>query len=159
MGKDLRILSEYPLDHVTVHVRTMKEQYADGEHPEAFLRAVRSGLPPPGLQRGPADAGGCFSLLDRCPETEAVMIGRGLLADPALARRLRGGLPPASGELTEWYTRLYREWEGRYLPVQALGRIKKLMEWPAGGDIRKKRMLRKAQGIEECIQAVLQDAE
>jgi tRNA-dihydrouridine synthase len=87
------------------------------------------------------------------------MIGRGLLADPALARRLRGGPPAGSGELTEWYTRLYREWEGRYLPVQALGRIKKLMEWPAGGDIRKKRMLRKAQGIEECIRAVLQDAE
>ena len=155
----LRILSEYPLDHVTVHVRTMKEQYTGGKHPEAFFEAVRSGLPHPvynGDLRTPEDVS---ALLDRCPETEAVMIGRGLLADPALARRLRGGPPAGSGELTEWYTRLSREWAGRYLPVQALGRIKKLMEWPAGGDIRKKRMLRKAQGIEECIRAVLQDAE
>ena len=35
----------------------------------------------------------------------------------------------------------------------ALGRIKKLMEWPCEGDIRRKRLLRRADDIEGCINA------
>ena len=151
----LDILSEYPFDHVAIHVRTMREQYTAVTHPEAFRDAVRKGLPHPvynGDLRSEADVA---ELLARCPETEAVMIGRGLLADPSLARRLRGGAGAREEELVAWYTDLYRGWETRFDPVLALGRIKKLMEWPAEGDIRRKRMLRRAGDIEGCIRAVI----
>ena len=151
----LNILSEYPFDHVSIHVRTMREQYSGVTHPEAFDAAVRKGIPHPvynGDLRTPDDIS---ALLLRCPETEAVMIGRGLLADPALARRLRGGEKATREELTEWYTVLYEEWKKRFDPVLALGRIKKLMEWPGEGDIRCRRLLKRAHGIEECVRAVL----
>ena len=84
------------------------------------------------------------------------MIGRGLLADPALARRIRGGPEAGKEELRTWYTALYEGWKDRFDPVLALGRIKKLMEWPAGDDIRKKRLLRRASDIESFINAVLE---
>ena len=63
----------------------------------------------------------------------------------------------ASGEeeLTAWYTALYKGWEQRFGRVQALGRIKKLMEWPGNGDIRCRRLLRRSGDIEGCIRAVL----
>ena len=147
----LAILGEYPFGHITIHVRTMKEQYTGGIHPEAFETAIRKGIAHPvynGDLRTPEDVA---RLLDRCPETEAVMIGRGFLADPALGRRLRGGPEAGEEELAAWYMALYKGWAERFHPTLALGRIKKLMEWPCEGDIRRRRLLRRAGSIEECI--------
>ena len=149
----LALLSDYPFDHVTVHVRTMQEQYTGGIHPEAFDLALKSGLPHPvynGDLRTPDDA---QALITRYPGTEAIMIGRGLLADPALARRIRGGAEASEEELRAWYTALYEGWRDRFQATMALGRIKKLMEWPVGNDIRRKRLLRRAESIEGCIEA------
>ena len=151
----LGILAEYPFDHVTVHVRTAKEQYTCAKHPEAFDTAVREGVPHlvyNGDLRTTEDVSG---LLARCPETEAVMIGRGLLADPSLARQFRGGKRASAEELSRWYSTLYVRWKERFGTTVALGRIKKLMEWPSEGDIRKRRLLRRADSIEGCIQAIL----
>ena len=83
------------------------------------------------------------------------MIGRGLLADPSLARQLRGGEKANRDELTTWYNMLYEGWKERFHATLALGRIKKLMEWPCGDDIRRKRLLRRADDIESCIEAMI----
>ena len=85
------------------------------------------------------------------------MIGRGLLADPALARKLRGGEEAGREELAAWYSALYEGWKQRFGPVLALGRIKKLMEWPGEGDLRRRRLLRRAGDIESCIRAMLDE--
>ena len=156
-GRLLDILAEFPFDHVTVHVRTTKEQYTDALHPEAFDAAVRKGIPHPVYNGDLRTVEDVSALLERCPGTEAVMIGRGLLADPALARKLRGGKAAGGEELAAWYTALYKGWEQRFGPVQAMGRIKKLMEWPSEGDIRRRRLLRRADNIEACIRAVLEN--
>ena len=149
------LLAGYPFAHVAVHVRTTKEQYAGATHPEAFELALQKGIPHPvynGDLRTPEDV---RALVTRCPGTEAVMIGRGLLADPALARRIRGGKEASEEELRTWYTALYEGWEDRFDRTIALGRIKKLMEWPSEGDIRRKRLLRRAGDIESCVNAVI----
>ena len=153
----LDILAEYPFAHVTVHVRTMKEQYTGGIHPEAFEAAIRKENLHPvynGDLKTPEDVS---ELLARYPQTEAVMIGRGMLADPSLARRLRGGPKASPEELTAWYMALYERWSRRFHPTLALGRIKKLMEWPAGENIDCKRRLRRASDIEGCIHAILEN--
>ena len=148
------LLADYPFAHVTIHVRTTREQYTGAVHPEAFGLALQKGVPHPvynGDLRTPEDV---RALAAHFPGTEAVMIGRGLLADPALARRIRGGEEASEEELRAWYTALYEGWKKRFDKTIALGRIKKLMEWPAEGDIRRKRMLRRADNIESCIDAV-----
>ena len=147
------LLADYPFAHVTIHVRTTREQYTGPVHPEAFELALQKGIPHPvynGDLRTPEDV---QALVKRCPATEAVMIGRGLLADPALARRIRGGKAAGKDELKTWYTALYEGWKDRFHETIALGRIKKLMEWPVEGDIRRKRLLRRAKDIESCINA------
>ena len=151
----LELLAGYPFAHVAIHVRTTREQYSGPVHPEAFELALRKGIPHPvynGDLRTPEDVA---ALRERIPGAEAVMIGRGLLADPALARRLRGGPPADEGELRAWYTALYEGWRDRFHGTLALGRIKKLMEWPVGDDIRRKRLLRRAADIESCMDAVI----
>ncbi len=151
----LSVLAGYPFAHVTVHVRTMREQYTGGIHPEAFDLALRKGLPHPVYNGDLKTPENVQELAARCPAAEAVMIGRGLLADPALARRIRGGAEATEEELRIWYTALYEGWKDRFHATLALGRIKKLMEWPAGEDIRRKRLLRRAEDLEGCMDAVL----
>ncbi len=149
------LLAAYPFDHVTIHGRTTKDQYTGSVHLGAFELALQKGIPHPvwnGDLRTPEDVHG---LMTRCPGTEAVMIGRGLLADPALARRIRGGKEAGKEELKAWYTALYEGWKNRFHETIALGRIKKLMEWPSEGDIRRKRLLRRAGDIESCISAMI----
>lgn len=151
------LLAGYPFAHVTIHARTTREQYTGAVHPEAFELALRKGIPHPvynGDLRTPEDV---QALMVRCPGTEAVMIGRGLLADPALARKIRGGKEASGEELRTWYTALYEGWKNRFGETIALGRIKKLMEWPGGSDIRRKRLLRRAGDIEGCIDAILRE--
>ena len=153
----LEILAEFPFDHVTIHIRTMKEQYTGAKHPEAFDAAVRKGIAHPVFNGDLRTTEDVEALKARCPETEAVMIGRGLLADPALARKLRGGPEASKEELAAWYYALYEGWKQQFDPALALGRIKKLMEWPGEGNIRRRRMLRRAKDIEGCVRAMLED--
>ena len=153
----LNLLSGYPFDHVTVHARTAREQYTRPVHHDAFALALRNGLPHPvynGDLRTPEDV---EEIVRRCPGTEGIMIGRGLLADPSLARRLRGGPAADRDELTAWYSALYEGWKNRFDATVALGRIKKLMEFPVGDEIRRKRLLRRANDIESCIGAVISE--
>ena len=153
----LAILTAYPFDHVTVHVRTTNEQYTGAVHPEAFALAVQRGLPHPVYNGDLKTTEDVQRLIRYCPETEAVMIGRGMLADPSLARRIRGGPAASAEELHAWYTALYEGWQNRFGTTIALGRIKKLMEWPVGSDIRRKRQLRRADEIESCIEAAIRN--
>ena len=153
----LNLLGDYPLAHVTIHLRTTREQYSGSVHPEAFGLALEKGIPHP-VYNGDLRTAEDVNELSKCfPAAEAVMIGRGLLADPALARRIRGGPEASREELREWYITLYEGWRDRFHETLALGRIKKLMECPGEGDIRKKRLLRRATDIEGCIRAVVDD--
>jgi hypothetical protein len=68
---------------------------------------------------------------------------------------IKGGGDADKEELRDWYTTLYEGWKDRFHDTLALGRIKKLMEWPVGDDIRRKRLLRRADNIESCIDAVI----
>ena len=151
----LSLLRDYPLAHVTIHVRTTAEQYSGVVHPEAFSLAVQNGIPHPVYNGDLKTVSDIRQLISFCPSAEAVMIGRGLLANPALARMIKGGPDAGREELREWYTALYEGWKDRFHETLALGRIKKLMEWPVGDDIRRKRLLRRAKDIESCIDAVV----
>ena len=151
----LDILADYPFGHVTIHVRTMREQYTGAVHPDAFELAVQRGILHPVYNGDLRTVEDVNALQNRCPKTETLMIGRGLLANPALARQIRGGAGASEEELKTWYSMLYDGWANRFDKTIALGRIKKLMEWPSEGDIRKKRLLRRANDIDRCIHAVV----
>ena len=52
-------------------------------------------------------AGGAADVMRRFPATHALMLGRGLMADPALARQIRGGGPAGRSELHEFHDAVY----------------------------------------------------
>ena len=151
----LAILADYPFAHVTIHARTMQEQYTGPVHPEAFELALQKSLSHPVYNGDLRTVEDIENLLYRCPKTDGVMLGRGLLADPSLARRFLGGAAADKEELISWYSMLYEGWKNRFDTTIALGKIKKLMEYPVGDNIRQKRLLRRANDIKSCIDAII----
>ncbi len=89
-GAILDIYNDYPISELIVHVRTAKEMYAGAVHVDTFAEALISSHAPVcynGDVTTPADI---VALERRFPDLGAIMIGRGLVADPALVARRDG---------------------------------------------------------------------
>ena len=97
----LRLFEKYSLWELTVHPRVQKEFYKGRAHRDVFLAtAEKTALPL--VYNGDVTAPADEALTWGCP----VMLGRGLMADPALLRRCRGGPPASRRELREYHDRL-----------------------------------------------------
>lgn len=87
----LALLARYPVRELIVHPRTRSQFYAGtpflDRYGEAHDRPVR-----PLVYNGDLfTVGDCERLVGAYPDTAALMLGRGLIANPALARQLNGG--------------------------------------------------------------------
>ena len=122
----LPILTRYPLRELTVHPRTRRELYGGAVHREAFARAAET-VPFPLCCNGnlfaPADVAGVRAAF---PGLGAVMLGRGLLADPALVLRCKGSERDRAA-LLGWHNALCEAYLAQMHPNQAvLPKLKEL---------------------------------
>ena len=123
----LEIYNRYPIAELTVHPRTQRDLYGGKPDLETFSLFLQESVHPVIYN------GDIFSLSDyekicaRFPECRAVMIGRGLIANPALARELKGGPPLQMEELRLFHDAVYESLR-KTLPGQAplLGKMKEL---------------------------------
>lgn len=152
----LDLYCRLPLAELIVHPRVQKDGYRGrprrGLYGEALERA-----PFPAAYNG--DINGVddlAALLRDYPATSHVMIGRGLLANPALARMVRGGERADAGELKRFHDRLFEEYE-REIGGNAVFRMK---EWWAyarcsfANPQAVVRRVRKTRRVEEYLSAV-----
>lgn len=94
----LEVFEKYPISELTVHPRLKVELYkgrADRELFKALQKDTKLMLAYNGDVRTPDDEAFDYG----CP----VMIGRGLIANPALARMARGGAKASREELREYH--------------------------------------------------------
>jgi len=86
-----------------------------------------------------------------------VMVGRGLIADPALGRRLRGGAPASRQELTAFHDRLLADYRQRLSgDTPVLHRMRELWNYLSGsfeGTERELKAIRKAKTVTEYLPA------
>jgi len=94
-----RVYARFPASLVIIHPRTLAAKYTGAPDMEAFSRCC-SILP------GPVSCNGSFVSVkalrefeEAFPEVETVMIGRGLVADPALCRKAKGGAAASPEEI------------------------------------------------------------
>lgn len=110
----LAIYNRYPIACLTIHPRVQKEFYKGHIHRELFAWAVERSLNPLCYNGDLLTVEDCRSFAEDFPGVEAVMIGRGAVADPALPRKLRGGSGATREELMAFTGRLYREYQEFY---------------------------------------------
>ena len=95
----LSVYNRFPLDELIVHGRTLSEAYRGSGHPELLpeiFGQCKASLCYNGNVFLPDDA---ERLRELCPGLERIMIGRGLIRNPALAREILGRME-ASGKTT-----------------------------------------------------------
>ena len=134
----MEIYAKYPISELTIHARVREDFYKGEPRIDAFKRAVE-------VYRnagGKADIvyNGDINSIDDLKKIESfdstgssisctsVMIGRGLLSNPALARQLQGGKPLEAGELREYLKRLYEEYS-LFIPEDRNVIFKMLEHW------------------------------
>ena len=121
------VYSRYPMEELIVHPRTRRDLYGGSPYLDVFQMFYEN-CPHPLVYNGDI-----FSQEDyrrirtRFPRCSAVMLGRGLIADPALAREIRGGAPLLASELKDFHDAVFEA--GRSTlpgPAPLLGRMKEL---------------------------------
>lgn len=109
--KILELYCRFPLAELIVHPRVQKDFYQGKPRWEPY-GATLGRAPFPVAYNGdiftPADFD---ALVEAFPQTRHVMLGRGIVANPALARMIAGGPSVTRDELERFHDRLYRAYE------------------------------------------------
>lgn len=106
-GRILEVYLRLPLKELIVHPRVQRDRYQGVPRRELYGETLRR-APFPVAYNG--DVFGCEdldALLSAYPDTRHVMLGRGILANPALARMLAGGPAATADELRRFHDRLF----------------------------------------------------
>ena len=90
-GPILKLLADYPVSQLTIHPRTRREMYTGTVHLAAFAEAARVWKGPLVYNGNLFTAASAASVKTAFPGLHGLMLGRGMLADPALVTRIRGG--------------------------------------------------------------------
>lgn len=110
----LEIYNQYPIAELIIHPRVQKDFYKYPVRMEAFA-ALRTKSRSPVCYNGDlTTVEDCRAFANRFDDVEAVMLGRGVIADPALLRKLRGGAPARREELAAFTDALYRGYREAY---------------------------------------------
>ena len=106
-GPLLELLGRFPISLLIVHPRVREDYYRHPLRRAEFLALLpRLGLP--WCWNGGVTDRESYDRAAAQPGGRGVMMGQGLLADPTLARTLRGGGPAGRDELRQFHDLLYR---------------------------------------------------
>lgn len=106
-GEILNVYNKYPLCELTIHPRVMKQLYRGQADREAFA-AYLSACTAPVCYNGDVTTVDDLRALEAAfPELSGIMVGRGLIADPALLRKAVGGPAASREELRGYHDELY----------------------------------------------------
>ncbi len=152
----LELYCDLPLAELIVHPRVQKDGYR-GRPRQALYGEALERAPFPVAYNGDINtATDLEALLRAYPATTHVMIGRGILANPALVRMVRGGAAADATELKRFHDRLFEAYEHE-IGGNAVFRMK---EWWAyakcafANPLAVVRRVRKTRKVEEYLAAV-----
>lgn len=103
----LEIYNKYPLKELTIHPRTQKDYYQNTPNIDLYLWAKEHSNAPVCYNGDLMDVNSYETFCKRSPDTEKVMIGRGLLRNPGLVGILKGKDAPDKTKIREYHDRMY----------------------------------------------------
>ena len=122
----LDVFARYPIHELIIHPRTRVEFYKGTPHREAFAKA-HAALDRPLCYNGDLFCEeDCRELMRQFPNTHALMLGRGLIANPALAQSLGGGEALCKASLRTFHDRLLEAYQAKYPAHVTLGRMREI---------------------------------
>lgn len=123
-----RILALYcrlPLAELIVHPRVQRDGYEGMPRREAYGKTLEAAPFPVAYNGNIFSAADMDGLLAAYPQTRHVMLGRGVLMNPALPRELRGGASLTMPELKRFHDELY----AAYVAEMGGSAVFRMKEW------------------------------
>lgn len=127
----LNLLKAYPAHELIIHPRTRTEFYRGMAHRDAFEAAVSCACAPLVYNGDLFTADDCAQAAAQFPSACALMIGRGLIANPALAQQAQGGEALTLESLRHFHDSLYRQYASMQPGNLALIRMRQVMTFMA----------------------------
>ena len=122
----LEIFGQYPVHELIIHPRTREQYYKGTPHRDVYT-ACEGKTKLPLVYNGdlftPQD---CRSFAEQHPAARALMLGRGMLANPALAQTARGGAPLTRESLQAFHDDLFAAYKQAYHTSAVLGRMREV---------------------------------
>ncbi len=106
----LDIYNQYPMTELIIHPRVRTDFYKGRARTEDFAAALGASKNPVCYNGDITTAASYETLVGRFLGLNAVMIGRGLVGNPALVRQLQGGPGPGRDELRVFHDALYEQY-------------------------------------------------
>lgn len=103
----LDIYNRYPIAELTIHPRVMRQQYRGVADRDAFARALPECQMPVCYNGDLTTVEQIRALEADFPAVQSIMVGRGIIADPALFRQALGGPAATKEELRGYLDDLY----------------------------------------------------
>ncbi len=113
-GRVLEIYNKYPIPELTIHPRVQKQFYKGAPDLDAFADALANSKNPVCYNGDLVTTAECNAFAARFPQVEAIMIGRGAMADPALFRKQNGGEAVTKDALRAFAQLLFAEYASLY---------------------------------------------
>lgn len=122
----LAVYNRYPVHELIIHPRTREQYYKGTPHRDVYTACegkTRLPLVYNGDLFTPQD---CRSFAAQHPAARALMLGRGMLANPALAQTARGGAPLTRESLQAFHDDLFAAYKQAYHTSAVLGRMREV---------------------------------
>ena len=103
----LEVYNRYPIAELTIHPRVMRQQYRGIADREAFAKALPECRMPVCYNGDLTTVEQLRALEADFPAVQSLMVGRGIIADPALFRQALGGPAATKEELRGYLDDLY----------------------------------------------------
>ena len=103
----LEVYNRYPIAELTIHPRVMRQQYRGIADREAFAKALPECRMPVCYNGDLTTVEQLRALEADFPTVQSLMVGRGIIADPALFRQALGGPAATKEELRGYLDDLY----------------------------------------------------
>lgn len=107
----LEVFCRCPLAELIVHPRVQKDRYEGKPRQEAYGATLARALFPVAYNGDIFGVGDLEALVEAYPGTGHVMLGRGMLTNPALAREAAGGPVLSQTELQQFHNKLFDAYE------------------------------------------------
>ncbi len=154
----MTIFNQYPLEELIIHPRVQTDYYKNKPHLQVYKDNAPKSLNPVCYN------GDIFTLADyqelcrEIPETETVMIGRGILINPGLAGEIHGCGKADKQMLQEFHNRIYYDYQELYHDDKSvLFKMKELWGYEIkmfANSAKYAKRIRKAQKAAEYLDAV-----
>ena len=106
----LEVYNRYPIAELTIHPRVMRQQYRGIADREAFAKALPECRMPVCYNGDLTTVEQIRALEADFPAVQSLMVGRGIIADPALFRQALGGPAATKEELRGYLDDLYQDY-------------------------------------------------